>query len=140
MLEVAGRLGLGSFDLAAHDIGGGVAQHLAVHSSDRVRRMVLINAVMFDSWPVPAVARFEDPQLRAGTSAEESLEARRRSRAQAVQRSRTPAEVEDYVSPWREERRARSWMAMAAAAVARFTSDLMPGSPGQGSRPGWSGA
>jgi pimeloyl-ACP methyl ester carboxylesterase len=126
VLEVAHVLGLASFHLAAHDIGGAVAQHLAAHSPDRVRRMVLMNAVMFDSWPVPAVKRFQDPEVRAATTSEELLRARRRSMSEAVGRDLGPAEIDDYVSPWRDERRVRSWMAMAAAADPSLTLDVVP--------------
>lgn len=126
VLDAADALGLDSFHLAAHDIGGGVAQHLAARDPDRVRRMVLMNAVMFDSWPVPAVERFKDPEVRAGTTSEQLLHARRESMSKAVGRELSPAEVDDYVSPWRDERRVRSWMAMAAAADPSFTLDLVP--------------
>jgi pimeloyl-ACP methyl ester carboxylesterase len=45
----------------------------------------------------------------------------------AVARPLSQDEVEDYVSPWHSPARARSWMAMAAAADPRFTSDLVDG-------------
>jgi pimeloyl-ACP methyl ester carboxylesterase len=127
VLRAADVLGLETFDVAAHDIGGGVAQHLAVHAGRRVRRMVLMNSVMFDSWPVPAVERFRDPQVRADTSVGDLVEARRASMAKAVARPLSKAEVENYVSVWQEPQRARSWMAMAAAADPAFTLDLVPG-------------
>jgi len=81
----AGVLDWERFDLAAHDIGGGIAQHLAA-TTDRVARMVLMNAVMLDSWPVPAVERFRDPQVRAATTAADLVEARRGARRKAVAR------------------------------------------------------
>ncbi len=129
LAEVVARaadvLGWQRFDLAAHDIGGGIAQHLAA-TTGRVDRMVLMNAVMLDSWPVPAVERFRDPQVRAATTPADLVEARRGSTRKAVARELSDAEVEDYVSPWHDEARARSWTAMAAAADARFTLDLVP--------------
>lgn len=123
--RVADALGWERFDLAAHDIGGGIAQHLAA-TTGRVGRMVLMNAVMFDSWPVPAVERFRDPKVRAATTAADLVEARRGSTRKAVARELSDAEVDDYVSPWHDEARARSWTAMAAAADARYTQDLVP--------------
>ncbi len=123
--RAAGVLGWERFDLAAHDIGGGIAQHLAA-TTDRVARMVLMNAVLLDSWPVPAVERFRDPQVRAATTAADLLEARRGATREAVARQLSDAEVEDYVSPWHDQARARSWTAMAGAADARYTQDLVP--------------
>ena len=123
--RAADVLGWDRFDLAAHDIGGGMAQHLAA-TTGRVARMVLMNAVMLDSWPVPAVERFRDPEVRAATTTADVLEGRRRATRNAVARQLSDAEVEDYVSPWHDEARARSWIAMAAAADARYTQDLVP--------------
>jgi pimeloyl-ACP methyl ester carboxylesterase len=125
VLDVADALGLDTFAVAAHDIGGGVAQHLAAHSG-RVTSLVLVNAVMFDSWPVPAVARFRDPAVRAATSPEELLAARTKTMQLTVERPLSGEEVEEYVSPWRSPARARSWMAMAAAADSRYTLELVP--------------
>ena len=42
----------GPVALVAHDIGGGVALRYAAHQSDAVERLVLSNAVCYDSWPV----------------------------------------------------------------------------------------
>lgn len=126
VLQAADALGLEEFDLGAHDIGGAVAQHLAVHAPSRVRSLVLMNSVMLDSWPVPAVERFRDAQVRAETTVDDLLAARRTALSKAVDRELSDDEIEDYLSPWRDERRARSWMAMAAAADARYTLDLVP--------------
>lgn len=125
VLNVADALGFDTFAVAAHDIGGGVAQHLAAHSG-RVTSLVLVNAVMFDSWPVPAVARFRDPAVRAATTPEELLAARTKTMQLTVERSLTAAEIDDYVSPWRSPALTRSWMAMAAAADSRYTLELLP--------------
>lgn len=41
--------------LVGHDLGGGVAQIAAVRHPERVRGLVLMNAVCYDSWPIPSV-------------------------------------------------------------------------------------
>ncbi|MCZ2402529.1 alpha/beta hydrolase [Paenarthrobacter sp. Z7-10] len=125
VLAAADALGLDSFDLAGHDIGGGIAQQIAA-TSGRVRRLVLMNSVMFDSWPVPAVERFRDPEIRAATTVREFLDARELSTRGAVKRTLNEDELSQYLSPWSSPTRQRSWMAMAAAADARFTMDLVP--------------
>ncbi len=125
VLAAADALELESFDLAGHDIGGGIAQHLAA-ASGRVRKLILMNAVMFDSWPVPAVERFRDPAVRAATTAEDLLKGRAVSTQKAVGRELSAAELTDYLSPWSEPARHRSWMAMAGAADSRYTLDLVP--------------
>ncbi len=125
LLRFADALGVGGFDVAAHDIGGGVAQHLAATSS-RVRRMVLMNSVMFDSWPVPAVERFQDPAVREATGVEELLEARATSTRGSVHRELSDDELSEYLAPWHDLARIRSWTAMAAAADSHYTLDLVP--------------
>ena len=52
--------------LVGHDIGGGVAQHLAVHAPTRVSRLCLIDSVAFDAWPAREVklARAMSPLTR----------------------------------------------------------------------------
>ncbi len=125
VLDAADALGVEDFDLAGHDIGGGIAQHLAA-TGDRVRRMVLMNSVVFDSWPVPAVERFRDPEVRAATTVEDLLEARETSTRGSTLRRLGDDELVDYLSPWHEPARVRSWTAMAAAADPRWTLDIVP--------------
>ena len=43
--------GLDDAHIVAHDIGGAVAQRLAVFHRERVRSLTLIDSVSFDSWP-----------------------------------------------------------------------------------------
>lgn len=49
-------LGVDRASLIAHDIGGGAALRFAASSPDRVDRLVLSNAVCYDSWPVEFIA------------------------------------------------------------------------------------
>lgn len=48
--------------VVGHDIGGGVAQLLAVEASERVSGLVLINSIVTDSFPEPSIARLADPE------------------------------------------------------------------------------
>lgn len=116
----------GPVRIAGHDIGGGVAQHLLISAATKVSRLALVNAVMYDSWPVPGVARFRDPAVAAATSTEDVLAARRQSVVKALARPASEAEIADYLEPWREPRVARSWLALAGAADNRYTVELLP--------------
>lgn len=42
--------------LAAHDLGGGVAQIVAVRHPEMVSGLLMTNAISYDSWPVPLVS------------------------------------------------------------------------------------
>ncbi len=48
-------LGVSSATVVGHDVGGGVAQILAIRHGDRVARLVLTNCIAYDNWPVAAV-------------------------------------------------------------------------------------
>lgn len=54
LIDLLGQLGVDEFDFVAHDLGGGIALRVAWHT-DRIRKLVLSNAVMYDSWPVEFV-------------------------------------------------------------------------------------
>ena len=112
--------------VAGHDIGGGVAQHLLASGAVQVPRLALVNAVLYDSWPVPGVARFRDPAVAAATSTEQVLAARRQSVTKALARPASEAEIADYLEPWTDSRVARSWLALAGAADNRYTLELLP--------------
>jgi pimeloyl-ACP methyl ester carboxylesterase len=112
--------------VAGHDIGGGVAQHLLISCALDVPRLALVNAVMYDSWPVPGVARFSDPAVAAATSTEDVLAARRQSVMEALARPASEAEIAEYLTPWTDPRVARSWLALAGAADNRYTLELLP--------------
>ncbi|ELZ17176.1 alpha/beta hydrolase fold protein [Haloterrigena salina JCM 13891] len=49
------ELGLESLTFVGHDLGGGVALRYAVHEPDAVDRLVLSNAVCYDSWPIETI-------------------------------------------------------------------------------------
>lgn len=48
-------LELGGAILVGHDLGGGVAQILAVERPELVKGLVLTNTICYDSWPIPSV-------------------------------------------------------------------------------------
>ena len=126
ILRAADALRVGdTFFLAGHDIGGAVAQHIAAFNEDRVPKLALVNSVLYDSWPVPRVARFRDPEVARSVSPEQLVELRREALRGAVERRLSSAEEEDYLSPWRSEDATRSWTALAAAADARYTIELV---------------
>lgn len=51
LLALLDRWGLADGHVVAHDIGGAVAQRLAIFHPERVRTLTLIDTVSFDSWP-----------------------------------------------------------------------------------------
>ncbi|MCX6020205.1 MAG: alpha/beta hydrolase [Chloroflexi bacterium] len=54
-------LGIERAVIVGHDIGGGVAQLLALRQPGLIERLVLIDSIAWDSWPVPDIARLKEP-------------------------------------------------------------------------------
>lgn len=55
------KVGLTRATIAGHDIGGGVAQLLALERPGRVKRLILLDTVAYDFWPGSEIDRFKDP-------------------------------------------------------------------------------
>ena len=55
LVELLDALGIGRATVVGHDVGGGVAQLLAVRHPERVERLGLVNSVCYDAWPIPAM-------------------------------------------------------------------------------------
>jgi len=54
-------LGVHQAAVAGHDIGGGVAQLMAVDEPQRVARLILIDSIVDNNWPVGDIARLKEP-------------------------------------------------------------------------------
>ncbi len=57
-------LGLERVHLVGHDVGGGIAQILAVERPALVRSLTLINTVGYDFWPVQPISALRTPIVR----------------------------------------------------------------------------
>jgi len=62
--EFIRTLDIGPCHLVGHDIGGGIAQILAVRHRDLLRSLTLINPVGYDFWPVQPIIAMRTPILR----------------------------------------------------------------------------
>ncbi|MEW5423066.1 alpha/beta fold hydrolase [Amorphus sp. 3PC139-8] len=65
LLDLFDQWGLDRAHIVAHDIGGAIAQRLAVFHPERIISLTLIDAVSFDSWPSPRTRQ----QIAAGLDA-----------------------------------------------------------------------
>ena len=63
LLELLDQLGLERVVIVGHDIGGGIAQILAARNPQRIDRLVLINSVVHDNWPVLEMRLLRMPLL-----------------------------------------------------------------------------
>jgi 2-hydroxymuconate-semialdehyde hydrolase len=61
MVAFMETLGVHQTAVIGHDIGGGVAQLIAVDEPQRVARLVLIDSAVDNNWPIPVIARLKEP-------------------------------------------------------------------------------
>src|ERR1700686_323256 len=61
MVAFMETIGIHQTAIIGHDIGGGVAQLMAVDEPDRVARLILIDSAVDNNWPVPVIARLKEP-------------------------------------------------------------------------------
>jgi pimeloyl-ACP methyl ester carboxylesterase len=111
------QVGLTHATIAGHDIGGGVAQLLALDRPELVKRLVLIDTVAYDSWPGPEIDRLKDP---AWDKIIERIDLRKGFREAllrgTVRKGRiTDALVEEYVRPFDGVEGRRSYLRCARA-------------------------
>jgi len=105
MVGLLDALGIRRADVVSHDIGGGVAQILAVRRPERVRRLVLSNAVCFDSWPIPEFEPLQEPGAEEQMSLDELSKMLREFLPQGVHdpEALTSEAVEMILEPWSSE-------------------------------------
>ena len=105
MLGLMDALGLRRVDLVAHDIGGGVAQLMAVRRPERIARLALANTVCFDSWPIPEFQPLQAPGAEDGMSLDDFLAMLRGFLPNGVHRPEALGEeaVETMLAPWSDE-------------------------------------
>jgi haloalkane dehalogenase len=65
ILALMDHLGLERAHVVGHDTGGGVGLIMAINHPERVDRLVLTNAVAYDSWPIDDMIALGNPNWRS---------------------------------------------------------------------------
>ncbi|MDP9348277.1 MAG: alpha/beta hydrolase [Gemmatimonadota bacterium] len=119
-------IGVERADVVAHDIGGGVALRLATLLPHRVRRLVLMNVVCYDSWPVEAMLQLGHPYVYRKTSASTLLAGLKQGLKMGFD-SDAPAELLDgLLAPYSTEVGKLSLVRNAAALNTNLTTEITP--------------
>lgn len=105
MVGVLDALGLARADIVSHDIGGGVAQIIAVRNAERAKKLVLSNAICFDSWPIPDFIPLQEPGAEAEMSLSDFLDMLREFLPKGVHQPEafTTEVMEIIMAPWSSE-------------------------------------
>lgn len=92
-------------DVVAHDIGGGVAQLMAVTHPEKIRKLVLMDSVCFDSWPIPEFEPLQEPEAESEMSLNDFIGMMRGFMPNGVYNKSimTDELMELYLAPWSSE-------------------------------------
>ncbi|WP_254524825.1 alpha/beta fold hydrolase [Natrinema caseinilyticum] len=116
-------LGADRVALVGHDIGGGVALRVAAHNPDVVERLVLSNAVCYDSWPVEFVSNLGLPST--ADIEREELEGRLESAfVEGAYGEADPEFVDGMKAPWLTDEGHVSLVRNAVATNTNHTTEI----------------
>ena len=139
LVEFMAAHGHDEFAIVCHDQGGAAAQIIAARMPDRVTCLVLTDAVCYDNWPVPAVARLQRlaeipvlPDLLNRLGVTERMETRSRAsafrRGVYERRKLSDEAIREYLRPLRSGRaRREGFRQFLLAGSSRFTQLAVPG-------------
>jgi 2-hydroxymuconate-semialdehyde hydrolase len=102
--ELLDRLGIEQLAVVGHDIGGAVAQMLALDGGIRVRALVLVDSACFDAWPIEGVRMIQAvlPEQETAPFVDEILRAAFTLGIAHQDRVEAGA-VDDYIRAWTED-------------------------------------
>lgn len=117
-------LGIGTADVVAHDIGGGVALRLATLFPQRVRTLCVMNCVCYDSWPVEAMLQFGHPGTYRKLSAPAAVAALGAALRQGFASAPGEGVLDALLAPYATEVGKLSLVRAAAALNTNLTTEI----------------
>lgn len=124
------QLGISHATIVGHDIGGGVALRLATRFPERVDRLIVMNTVCYDSWPIELMLQFGHPEAHRKLSASFAVRVLRQALKAGFASSNHRDLLEDFLSPYTTEVSKLSHIRNAAALNTNLTTEishLLPG-------------
>ncbi|MCH7661738.1 MAG: alpha/beta hydrolase, partial [Euryarchaeota archaeon] len=120
------ELEIDSCAFVGHDLGGGVGLRLAAHQPDRVKQLVLSNAVAYDSWPVEFITDMGLPSFPRENNPEEVREMLAGTFREGAYGEPSEAFVEGMVEPWASEEGVVSLSRAAVSTNTSHTTEISP--------------
>lgn len=124
--DLLAELGIDSCAFVGHDLGGGVGLRLAAHRPDLVERLVLSNAVAYDSWPIPLITDMGLPSFPRENEPEEVRETLAETFRNGTYGEASEAFVEGMVEPWGTEEGVVSLSRAASGTNTSHTTEIDP--------------
>ncbi len=125
-----GHLGISHATIVGHDIGGGVALRLATRFPERVERLIVMNTVCYDSWPIELMLQFGHPEAHRKLSASFAVRLLRQALKPGFASSIHRDLLEGFLAPYTTEVGKLSLIRNAAALNTNLTTEithLLPG-------------
>ena len=122
-------LDLDRVHLVGHDLGGGMAQIMAVHHAHRLRSVSLLNTVGYDLWPVQPIIALRTPIIREILMAAVDMGAMRMIVQRGLHhRERADATLLDlFMEPLRSPEGRRAFLHFARCLDNRDLTSITPG-------------
>ena len=127
--EFLDKMKVKTVDLVAHDTGGSVALILAVKYPKIIKRLILINSVCYDNWPIEPMLALANPKLKNTMSAKDFVDKMwNEAIAPYIYRKekRTKELKEAWVAPYSDEEGKLSMIRNASSLNTNHTMELVP--------------
>jgi pimeloyl-ACP methyl ester carboxylesterase len=125
-----GQLGISRATIIGHDIGGGVALRMATLFPERVGRLIVMNSVCYDSWPIELMLQFGHPDAHRKLSASFAVRLLRQALKRGFASSIHPDILTGFLAPYTTEVGKLSLIRNAAALNTNLTMEIIHLLPG----------
>ncbi|MZP29982.1 alpha/beta fold hydrolase [Heliobacterium undosum] len=125
MIGLLDRLGIPRVHVVGHDLGGGIAQILAVRHPDRVASFVVADGVCFSNWPLPKVVSLRYPTAPEFEPSPAFIERMLRV-GLFHQELATPELIDAFVAPYAHATGAQELQTASFALEHHQTEELVP--------------
>ncbi|MCI4138501.1 alpha/beta hydrolase [Bacillus vallismortis] len=129
IISLLDMIGIQKVNVVGHDLGGGVAQILAVQYPDRVDSFVVIDGVVFSNWPLPKVVSLGYPTAPEFEPSPYFIE--RMIREGIFHQQMVTHEIlQAFIAPFDHENGPRELQEASLALEHHQTEDVVPGLQG----------
>lgn len=118
------QLGISHATIIGHDIGGGVALRMATRFPERVDRLIVMNTVCYDSWPIELMLQFGHPEAHRKLSASLAVRLLRQVLKRGFASSLNRNILEGLLAPYTTETGKLSLIRNAAALNTNLTTEI----------------
>lgn len=111
--------------LIGHDIGGGIALRMALTHEHRIKRLILMNTICYDSWPVEAMIQIGHP-LTKKLSPQVMSSILRQGLKLGFKSSTSSEMMDGILAPWNDKEGQISLIRNASSLNTNHTMEITP--------------